>query len=358
MRIQDKLLLKPSDFKPSFIDWEIKGILNPAAIRLSDNKILLYVRVAESARQKGSMLTCPIMSSEKEYSFAYQHIHKKDIVRMGRWGEMYLKDGSCRLPTISHFKKVILSKDGFYIEKIEQKPVFSGMPSDGDYGVEDARFTKIGKMYIMTYVSVSTNEGVSTSLAVSEDLERWERKGIVFREQNKDVVIFPEKIKGKYVALHRPEGFFAFSRPSIWISYSPDLIYWGREKSIMQPRKNAWDEERIGAGAPPIKTRKGWMEIYHGVRKINGVTTYSVGSVLLDLINPEKILGRSFANKPLIEPIKRYEKAGFMNNVIFPTGAVLDLNGKEILLYSGGADSVIGVKKIKMNDIFKSMEYY
>ena len=201
-------------------------------------------------------------------------------------------------------------------------------------------------------------KGVSTSLAVSKNLEKWERKGIIFREQNKDVVLFNEKIKGKYVAFHRPEGFFEFSRPSIWISYSPDLVYWGREKSILQPRRDSWDSDRVGAGAPPIKTKKGWLLIYHGVRRKDDTTFYSAGAVLFDLKNPEKILARSPAKKPLIEPMKNYEKTGFMNNVIFPTGAIIDLKGKDLLIYCGGADSIVSVKKIRIDDILKSMEFY
>ncbi len=359
MKIKDKVLLRPSDFKPSFKDWQIKGVLNPAAVRLSNGKILLYVRIAESAGQEeGSTLTCPIMSSEEEYSFYYQQIKRKDIVRMGRWGEMYLKDGSCRLPTISHFKRVIVSKDGFSVEETEQKPAFNGMPGDGDYGVEDARIIRLYNRYLMTYVSVSINEGVSTSLAISRDLKNWQRKGIIFREQNKDAVIFPEKIRGKYVALHRPEGFFAFSRPSVWISYSPDLIYWGRERSIVQPRQGAWDHRRVGAGPPPIKTKKGWLCIYHGVKEIENKNIYSAGAFLLDLKNPERILARSPSNRPLIEPIKDYEKTGFMENVIFPTGAVIDLNEKDLLLFCGGADSVVSVKELQIKDIMNSMEYY
>ena len=291
MEIKDKLLLTGEDFKPSFSDWAIKGVLNPGAVRLPDKRVLLLVRVAESAIPKeGTMMSCPIMSSEKEYSFHYQHIHEKEVVRKGRWGEMYLKDGSCRLPTISHFKKVILKSDGFKVEEIYQKPAFTGMSGEGDYGVEDPRIIKMGKDYLMTYVSISTNEGVSTSLAISEDLNKWERKGIIFREQNKDVIIFPEKIGDKYVAYHRPEGFFEFSRPGIWISYSPDLIYWGREKSILRPRQNSWDDIRIGAGAPPLKTKRGWLLIYHGVRNNGEKSVYSAGAVLVDLKNPEKII--------------------------------------------------------------------
>lgn len=358
MKIKDKLLLKPENFKPSFADWEIKGVLNPAAVRLPDKKILLYVRVAESAQQKeGEMITCPIMSSEKEYHFRYQDIHKTDIVRMGRWGEMYLRDGSCRLPTISHIKKVILNKNGFKVEEIENKPAFTGVPGDGDYGVEDPRIVKLGEKYVMTYVSISTNEGVSTSLAITQDFKNWRREGIIFREQNKDVVLFPERINGKYVALHRPEGFFEFSKPSIWISYSPDLVYWGREKSILQPRMGAWDEERIGAGAPPLKTKKGWLCIYHGVKRLGETASYVAGVFLLDIKNPEKVLARSPVQKPLISPTKNYEKSGFISNILFPTGALFDIGGKDILIYAGGADKIVSVKKIRISDIMKSLQY-
>ncbi len=357
--MEEKLLLKPNDFKPSFNDWIVKGVLNPAAVRLPDKRIVLYLRIAESTVPKeGKAMSCPIMSSEKEYTFHYQHINEKDIIRKGKWGEMYLKDGSCRLPTISHFKKAILKQDGFNLDEIHQKPIFTGMPGDGDYGVEDPRIVKFGKKYLMTYVSVSTNEGVSTSLAISKDLKNWKRQGIIFREQNKDVVIFPEKIKGKFVAYHRPEGFFEFSRPGIWISYSPDLIYWGRERSILRPRRGSWDEVRIGAGCPPIRTDKGWLLIYHGVKDVDKRGIYSAGAVLIDFNNPERILARSPLSRPLISPNNKYEEKGFVDNVIFPTGAVMDINKKDLLIYCGGADSYVSVKKISIKEILKSLEYY
>ena len=98
--------------------------------------------------------------------------------------------------------------------------------------------------------------------------------------------------------------------------------------------------------------------IYHGVRRKDDTTFYSAGAVLFDLKNPEKILARSPAKKPLIEPMKNYEKTGFMNNVIFPTGAIIDLKGKDLLIYCGGADSIVSVKKIRIDDILKSMEFY
>lgn len=358
-----KLLLGPDNFNPSFEDWKIEGVFNPGAVRMPDKRIVLYARIAESAGSaQQNMRSCPIMSSEKEYKVNYQMIHEKDIVKKGKWGEIYLRDGICRLPTISHFKKITLKSDGFNIEEKEQTPIFTGMPGDGDYGVEDSRIILIGDKYYMTYVSVSNYEGVSTSLAVSRDLKNWKRQGIIFREQNKDAVIFPEKIGGKYIALHRPEGFFEFSRPSVWISYSPDLVYWGREKSIFRPRPYAWDEVRIGAGAPPIKTKKGWLVIYHGVKEIKvkkeEKVNYSAGSILLDLKNPEKVLARSPRDLPLFDSNKYFEKEGFLNNIVFPTGAIPTLKGDNLLIYYGATDRYTAVREISFSEIFKKMEYY
>lgn len=353
-KTKDKLLLKPNDFKPSLRNVKIDGIFNPAAIRLSNKEIMLYVRVAERPVRKGKRGS-PVIVERDKYKFEkktnYEIIAQKgDII--------FLRDGICRLLNLSHLRKVILNKDGLEIKRINQRPVFTGIPSDGNLGVEDPRIVKIGKKYLMTYVSVSTNNGVSTSLAVSEDLKSWHRQGIIFRRQNKDVVLFPEKINGRYVALHRPEGFFSFSKPSIWISYSKDLVYWGREKSILHPREDGWDNMRIGAGPPPIKTRKGWLVIYHGVGKSYGRRIYKVGSFLLDKKDPEKVLARTPKKKAFIEPIQPYEKKGYLGYVIFPTGIVKDLKGDDILLYSGGADSIISVKKIPLKDFLEHMEYY
>lgn len=355
MILQEKLLLKPENFKPSLKGWRIDGVFNPAAIRLLNKKIMLYVRVAESSPLENGNVTCPVFKHGGKLE-AVAIPKKEKITKKGNI--IYFKKRFCRLLNISHFRKVILDKNGFDIEKIEQKPVFTGLPNDGDYGVEDPRIIKIRDKYIMTYVSISLNEGVSTSLAVSKNLNNWERKGIIFREQNKDVVIFPEKIKNKYTALHRPEGFFKFSKPSIWISHSPDLIHWGEEKSIILPRHKAWDSERLGVGTPPIKTKKGWLLIYHGVRGHGKHRPYCAGSILLDLKEPEKIIARSSKNKPLFRPEKEYEKKGFIDNVIFPTGTVEDLNKKNLLVYSGGADKVVSVKKVAIQDILDSMEYY
>jgi len=356
---ENKLLVEAKDFKPSFKDWKIDGAYNPAAIRLPNKKIMLYVRVSERAvKDKGSLLKCPIIISEEEYKTNYQRIKRKDIIRLGNKGEIYLKNGTCKLPNMSHFKSVLLDETGLHIEKIDNTPKFTGMPHDGDYGVEDPRIVRIGERYLMTYVGVSQDEGVSSYLATSEDMIKWKRMGIIFREQNKDVSLFPQKIKDHYVAFNRPESAFYFSKPSIWISYSPDLIYWGRDKNLMRPRPRSWESEKIGAGPPPIKTKQGWLLIYHGVRNVGKGNVYSVGVVLVDLNNPEKVLARTSSKNPLFIPKEIYEKEGTVNNVVFPSGAIPDLNGKDLLLYCGGGDRVVSVKKVRIHDILESMEYY
>ncbi len=353
-----KLLLTPKDIEPSFPDWEVKGVLNPGGIRAKDGKIVLYARVAEAPIYKeADHYNCPVIVSENEYEASSETVHKRVIAKIdaNTPNVIFLKDKICKLTTISHLRKVVLDKSGYKIEYIDPLPTFVGRPITSEYGVEDGRITKINDTYYMTYVAVSDRDGVSTSLAESKDLTVWTRYGLIFQEQNKDAVLFPEKINGLYVALNRPESSFVFSKSNIWISYSPDLIFWGKEKSLLDARKNSWETERNGAGPPPIKTKKGWLIIYHGVCLKDGKARYSAGAALLDLKNPEKILARTPIDKPLLIPKYSFEKKGFMNNVVFPTTAI-PKNEKELLLYSGGADDVITVRTLTFKEIFGNME--
>jgi predicted GH43/DUF377 family glycosyl hydrolase len=364
-KVDEKLLLEPKDFKPSFNGAVVEGVMNPAAIRLPNKKIMLYVRVAESYKNESNfpmhqkLNSCPVIYTGTDYKEYSKEFHDGKVLKMGGNIVMF-EEGICRLKTLSHFIKVLLSKDGFTVEKIYQKPDYTGKggsKNNHSYGVEDPRIVKMGKRYLMTYVSVHEREGICTSLSTSYDLKTWDKKGIIFREQNKDAFIFPEKIRGKYVAIHRPEGFFEFSRPSIWISHSHDLIHWGEEKVIMQPRKG-WEEKRIGGGAPPIKTKKGWLLIYHGVRNENDESFYSAGAAMLDLKDPSKVIARSPKDTPLFHPSKEYETNGFTQNVVFPTGAIPSLDKKDLLIFFGGADQITGVKKISFNEIFDHMDWY
>lgn len=354
-KIENKLLLKPEDFKPTSSKLKIEGILNPGAIRMPDKRIMLMVRVSESIlpKYRGKLEYQTISSINK---IMCKNVDKKDSKKSKKLDKK--GRGTGRLTQISHFRKVILDKTGLNIEEISQEPDFNGKENESEYGVEDPRLIKIGKKYYMTYVGVSGFTGISSFLAVSKNLKNWKRLGLIFRQQNKDVVLFPEKIKGKYVALSRPAGSREFGKLSIWLSYSRDLLCWGGDTTIIQPIKGRWDEYKVGAGAPPIKTKNGWLVIYHGAKKVKNPQMCQAGAFLLDLKNPEKVLARSPKNKPFFSPTKPYEKSGFTNKVVFPTGVVRDLNKKDLLIYSGGADSVVTVRKIPIKNILESMEYY
>ena len=350
-----KVLITPKDFKPSTKGYEVIGVFNPGALRLKNGDILLYVRVAER----------PIKWEEKDYCYSPRFISDKDFKlgldkfernKIGIIHEPHsfvLKNGITRLGDISHFRRVFLDKEGLHVKKIEQKPAFYGTINDGELGIEDPRITKIKNKYIMTYVSLSRLNGISTNYAISNDGIKWHKEGIMFRHQNKDVVLFPEKIKNRYVAFHRPDGNFNFSLAHMWISYSKDLKYWGDDESVLMAEK-AWESKKIGASTVPIKTKQGWLEFYHGAKIEDSKRHYCVGAALFDLKNPGKLICKS--HEPLIIPILKEEKGSFGYNVVFPTGAILSEDKKNILLYSGGADEVTTVKEIGLKEVLKYLK--
>lgn len=377
---KERILIKPEDIKPSSDKLEVIGTYNPGAIRAKNGDIVLLVRVAEKLikNEDRKYSYVPRLAGKNKY---YLVIDKfgKNIIEYSSDLDILFKDHTKRLKFISHIRKVILDKTGFKVKSIDSKPTFFGTCDDGELGVEDPRITKLGNKYYMTYVSLSRKDNITTSLAVSNDLNKWTRKGIIFGEQDKDVVIFPEKIKNQYMAFDRPESSFKFSPPHIWVAYSNDLISWGKLESLNLSRKGEWDYVRVGAGPPPLKTNKGWLLIYHIVlepRKkavveyiidrmeirdnISGKfsfneSVYCVGAALLDLKNPEKVIAK--AEVPILFPMKKYEIGGYeAKRVIFPTGIITDKNKKDILLFSGTGDRFTTVKKLSLNKILKKLD--
>jgi len=316
----------------------------------------------------------PRMIGENEYKMKLDKFEKKTVERESEL-DFVFKDGTKRLTFISHFRRVILDRSGFGIKSIDSKPSFYGLKWDGELGVEDPRITQINDLYVMTYVTLSLDENISTSYAISNDCLKWYRRGIIFGEQDKDVVMFPEMINNMYVAFDRPEGNFQFSLPHMWVSYSENLEFWGEPKSVAISKEGEWDYSRNGAGPPPIKTKDGWLLLYHVVAEYESVKNlfegekikmglteeagqkyvYSVGAALLDLKNPSKVIARSPC--PILIPGMPYERGTFENkSVVFPTGMVLDENGKDVLVFSGGGDVVVSVKKVALKDIMNAMK--
>ncbi|MCX6749848.1 MAG: hypothetical protein NTZ83_00140 [Candidatus Pacearchaeota archaeon] len=349
------LLITPEMIEPSSKDLEVIGTVNPAAVRGEGGKIILYVRVIERLKflEDEKYFYSPRMTGESKYELKIDRFEKKDVVTNSEF-DIIFHDTTKRLTFISHLRRVVLDETGYKIISIDKEPTFYGLCNDAELGVEDPRIVQIEGKYVMTYVSLSRKENISTSIAFSDDLKTWERKGIIFGEQDKDVVIFPEKIKELYVAFDRPEGNFQFTPPHIWIAYSDDLFSWGNLKAINLFKKGDKDYGRIGPGCPPIKTNDGWLLIYHTVRsEEDKFYVYSASAALFDLKNPGKLLAKS---DPIILPDQEYELELYQKKrVVFPTGMVVDKNGKDLLIYSGGRDVVTSVRKMSIKKIMSSL---
>ncbi len=241
------------------------------------------------------------------------------------------------------------SEDGFSF-KVHPKPFLTPSTESifaeyEEFGIEDMRICPVEDYYLLTY-SAYSRHGVRIALARTADFEKVERIALITEADLRNVVIFPEKFEGRYVRLDRPHS--EISPWSIWISYSPDLIHWGDSRVIMKPVSYHWDEMKIGPGAPPVKTEKGWLHIYHGVFETMAGAVYRLGVALHDLNDPAKIIGVS--DQWILQPEETWEITGYVPNVVFTCGAVPEDDGT-IKIYWGGADTVMCTGSAKINDL-------
>jgi len=214
-----------------------------------------------------------------------------------------------------------------------------------EFGVEDLRINPVEDEYLLTY-SAYSRHGVRIALARTKDFESIERVALITQADLRNVVIFPEKFNGRYVRLDRPHS--EISPWSIWISYSPDLIHWGDSKVIMKPVPYHWDEMKIGPGAPPFKTEKGWLSIYHGVFETMAGAVYRLGAALHDLEDPAKVIGIS--DEWILQPEDPWEVSGYVPNVVFSCGAVPE-DDDTVKIYWGGADTVMCAGTAVIDDL-------
>lgn len=233
------------------------------------------------------------------------------------------------------------STDGFNF-KVDKEPFMvpatKGIFKEYEaYGVEDPRIVFIDGEYLITY-SAYSQHGVRIGLAKTRDFKTIERFSLITEADYRNIVIFPEKFNGLYVRLDRPHS--EISPWSVWISYSPDLRFWGESKLIMKPMQYHWDEMKIGPGAPPIKTPRGWLNIYHGVFSTMDGSVYRLGAALHDLEDPSKII--AVGDDWILQPEEIYEIIGYVHNVVFSCAAVPEPDGT-VKIYWGAADKVMCV---------------
>ena len=386
-RLKENPILTAHDVRPSLPELEVVSVFNAAAAQVGD-EIILLLRVAERPRTDAkpgpNALTLdldqphPILHplparyrDQELIGMCFLDTHQtppkvvvayipRDLPGLDlrdprsiryRNSTGYLKsvnDGYIDfLAQISHLR-VARSRDGVHFT-VDDTPAIAPHTDLEEYGVEDPRATLIDGVWYITYVSVS-RWGITTSMATTTDFKSFDREGVIFLPDHKDVVLFPGKVGGDYVALTRPMPQ-SFSRIiGIWIAFSNDLTDWGRHEPLALPRWGYWDELRTGASAVPFLTDHGWVELYHGVDRN---TTYAMGALLLDPDDPRKVLARSAS--PILDPTEPYERMGLFNDTIFSCGHV-DLGGGQIRMYYGAADSVIGAADFDVDDIVKSLE--
>ncbi len=226
----------------------------------------------------------------------------------------------------------------------------------------DPRLTVLDGRCYMCF-AVDTRHGLRGGIAVTDDFNKFEILSLSVPD-NRNMVLFPEKIGGRYVRLERP--FPVYSRGGkerfdMWISDSPDLRYWGNSDLLLTVEDVPYANTKIGPAAPPVKTKKGWLTSFHAVdtdpsRGKNGWEPawrkrYTAGITLLDLADPKKVIG--LCREPLLVPEASYEIAGgFRNNVIFPGGMILEDSG-EVKIYYGAADTVTCLATAHVDDLLK-----
>jgi len=279
-----------------------------------------------------------------------------------------------------------VSDDGFHFERASDEPFMLPAEEGFDAGtLEDARMVRIGDTFYITYAARAigkedyangakakgaTSDGVTWTrnfrrggLATTKDFKTVKRLGPITRDDRYDcnIVLFPEKVNGRYVMLHRPTEYdveptdLVPETPAcIWMAFSDDLIHWENDQILARPQFD-WETMKIGPSTPPIKTAEGWLTLYHGAGYNEaGERVYRVGLMLLDLNDPTRVLAR--CPNYIMEPETPYELEGTVPRVVFPNGNVVINN--TVYIYYGGADTVCAVATVPLQDMLDHVLQY
>ena len=336
-------ILRPSDLKACIPGMEITCLLNPGVFRMN-GKTWLLLRVAERPIQENGVISFPVYNEKGEievlrFSKDDPDLDSSDPRVIGYKGQNYLT-------TLSYLRPVCSDDDVHFREDPSVKPIF-GEGFQESFGIEDCRVATMEDGFWLTFTEVSP-VAVGVGLIHTKDFNALTREGMIFPPHNKDCALFEEKIGGKWYAFHRPSSP-ELGGNYIWVAESPDRIHWGRHKCIATTRRGMWDSARVGAGAAPVRTEKGWLEIYHGA---NAENRYCLGALLLDLEDPTKVLARS--EEPIMEPVAPYEQTGFFGNVVFTNGFYR--TGEDtVKIFYGASDEVICSAEFSISEILNTL---
>jgi beta-1,2-mannobiose phosphorylase / 1,2-beta-oligomannan phosphorylase len=256
---------------------------------------------------------------------------------------------------ISHLS-VARSEDGVAGWTVDAQPLLApeaGAESE-QWGFEDPRVVWVPELerWVITCTAYGP-AGPAVYLATTEDFTTTERFGVVRHPEDKNAALFPFRIEGRWVLLHRPHTEYAGGR-GILLSRSADLVSWSSPEPVLQPREGAWwDSLRIGIGPPPLRTEHGWLLIYHGVKETVSGDIYRVGLALLDLDEPTRVLRR--LPEWILGPLAPYERTGDVANVVFPCGLVYDEPSGAVRLYYGASDCSICLATAQLDELLSAV---
>ncbi|MBB3125488.1 putative GH43/DUF377 family glycosyl hydrolase [Paenibacillus rhizosphaerae] len=315
---------------PGMYDWRRVTVFNPAVI-YENGKFFMIERTAGSLNP----FQCYFGLLESEDGVHFSHVLDRPVIHPGQFG---FPHGSIQDP------RMVKIDDTYYLNyalrpcSMSYHPTGLGVPESFKPAYPDGWGEDAGDWL------------TRSSIAVSKDLIHWEFlcDTTPLNINDRDNILFPEKVNGKYVLLRRPEEFvgeeYGTDKPAMWITYSDNLTEW-EEPRLLADSEQEWEIKKIGGATPPVRTDRGWLTLYHGVDRHN---VYRAGAMLLDLDNPEIIIARS--KKWIMEPEMYYEKFGlFIPDVIFPTANVVkdDL----LYIYYGCTDTSIGLATVPLKDL-------
>ncbi|MFH2030114.1 MAG: glycosidase [Bacteroidota bacterium] len=356
---RDWIVFSPKDVDLNFspiqksisADTFVLGAFNPGFTTLPNGNLLMMVRVAEALKnpKENNKINYIRWCAGEKYIIDSIPVEEVDLSDPRKFRVLKYKSNTVYILTsFSWLLPVELSSDGKEIIHIHYDKVIESEKHYHEFGIEDARITRIENKYYMTTCGVSSDRQ-NTTLYSSEDGLNYKLEGMILDHQNKDMVLFPQKIKGKYCALSRPWGDHYFMPPAkckgfqgakINLSESPDLLHWKPyEKPFLCFSSVSHEFVKFGAGAAPILTNSGWLIIFHGVKESGAVGQYITYWALFDKDDPSKLLHCDF-NDPLLNDnpslTDQYESLKYLSDVVFTTG--VEKSGEDFIIASGELD--------------------
>jgi predicted GH43/DUF377 family glycosyl hydrolase len=363
---RDRIVLAPPDIDlarsplrmGSLGETYILGTFNPGFTRLPNGNLLMMVRIAEALREpiRGDFIHAIRWSPDEGFVTDAHELAAVDASDPRKFRLLGHASKVMALTSLSWLLPVELDAAGERIVSVYYEKAIVPAASYQEYGVEDARISRIGNTWYMTTCSVSA-ERHSTTLYISDNGLEYVLRGIILDHQNKDMLFFEGMPGGKFHALTRPLGdlYFAYPPdsayepgPSIHLASSPDGLHWKPVDSpLIRPRRGSSSVMRIGGGSPPILTPDGWLMLYHGVQPGTVVGTYRTFHAILDAETPSKVLAID-DQMPLLEPRPElgepWSGLSYLQGVVFTTGIVED--GDHYIVASGEDDLLCRITHI------------